>query len=193
MLWLNYVWALTASYLFQVIFHPVFSLMVSASEDASIKVWDFETGEYERTLKGHTDSVQDIAFDPSGKLLGKSPTRSLLAPAPRPGRAFNVCLSVCLCAIVGLQCRAVRTCPSSCGTSSKRLPASKRCTATITTYRVSLLCPEEISSFPAQETRVSRCGKWPTGEWPTLLVLQFIIPVVHLLSPSGATAEINLR
>lgn len=53
----------------RVIFHPVFSLMVSASEDATIKVWDFETGEYERTLKGHTDSVQDIAFDAMGKLL----------------------------------------------------------------------------------------------------------------------------
>ena len=32
--------------------------MISASEDASIKLWDFETGDYERTLKGHTDSVQ---------------------------------------------------------------------------------------------------------------------------------------
>ncbi|KAG8224345.1 hypothetical protein J437_LFUL004301 [Ladona fulva] len=56
--------------LVKVVFHPVFSVMVSASEDASIKIWDFETGEYERTLKGHTDSVQDIAFDQSGKLLG---------------------------------------------------------------------------------------------------------------------------
>lgn len=54
----------------QVIFHPIFSLMVSASEDAVIKIWDFETGEYERSLKGHTNSVQDIAFDAQGKLLG---------------------------------------------------------------------------------------------------------------------------
>ncbi|KAL7022869.1 hypothetical protein ACKWTF_012414 [Chironomus riparius] len=53
----------------RVVFHPVFSMMVSASEDATIKVWDYETGEYERTLKGHTDSVQDIAFDAQGKLL----------------------------------------------------------------------------------------------------------------------------
>jgi WD40 repeat protein len=34
------------------------------------KVWDYETGEFERTLKGHTLSVQDIAFDHTGKLLG---------------------------------------------------------------------------------------------------------------------------
>jgi WD40 repeat protein len=45
--------------------------MVSASEDATLKVWDFETGEYEKSLKGHTDSVQDISFDQTGKLLGK--------------------------------------------------------------------------------------------------------------------------
>lgn len=35
------------------------------------QIWDYETGDYERTLKGHTDSVQDIAFDQSGKLLGE--------------------------------------------------------------------------------------------------------------------------
>lgn len=62
----------------RVIFHPVFSMMVSASEDATIKIWDFETGEYERTLKGHTDSVQDIAFDGQGKLLGESLNHNLI-------------------------------------------------------------------------------------------------------------------
>jgi len=34
-----------------------------------IQVWDYETGDFERTLKGHTDSVQDISFDQTGKLL----------------------------------------------------------------------------------------------------------------------------
>lgn len=53
----------------KVLFHPIFSLVISASEDSTLKVWDFETGDFERTLKGHTDSVQDIAFDAQGKLL----------------------------------------------------------------------------------------------------------------------------
>jgi len=53
----------------RVVFHPVFSLLATSSEDATIKVWDYETGDFERTLKGHTDSVQDIAFDHTGKLL----------------------------------------------------------------------------------------------------------------------------
>lgn len=53
----------------KVVFHPVFSVFVSASEDATIKMWDYETGDFERTLKGHTDSVQDITFDSNGKTL----------------------------------------------------------------------------------------------------------------------------
>lgn len=53
----------------KVLFHPVYSVMLTASEDATIKVWDYETGDYERTLKGHTDAVQDLAFDHPGKHL----------------------------------------------------------------------------------------------------------------------------
>lgn len=53
----------------KVLFHPVYSVMLTASEDATIKVWDYETGDYERTLKGHTDAVQDLAFDHPGKQL----------------------------------------------------------------------------------------------------------------------------
>ena len=34
------------------------------------QVWDYETGDYEKTLKGHTDIVQDLAFDHTGKMLG---------------------------------------------------------------------------------------------------------------------------
>jgi len=50
-------------------FHPKFNLIVSGSEDASIKLWDFETGDFERTLKGHTNIVQDLSFNADGSLL----------------------------------------------------------------------------------------------------------------------------
>ena len=50
---------------------PLYSLVLSSSEDATIKVWDYESGDFERTLKGHTDAVQDITFDHTGKLLGE--------------------------------------------------------------------------------------------------------------------------
>lgn len=33
------------------------------------QTWDLETGEYERTLKGHTNAVQALAFNRSGSLL----------------------------------------------------------------------------------------------------------------------------
>jgi platelet-activating factor acetylhydrolase IB subunit alpha len=50
-------------------FHPNHEIVCSASEDATIRVWDFEQGRVERTLKGHTGAVRDIAFDSKGTLL----------------------------------------------------------------------------------------------------------------------------
>ena len=50
-------------------FHPSYSLIASCSDDAAIKLWDFETGQFERTLKGHTGAINHIAFDPNGKSL----------------------------------------------------------------------------------------------------------------------------
>lgn len=66
-------WTLTGhrSPITRVVFHPVFSLIASASEDTTIRISDYETGEYERSLKGHTKAVQDIAFDAKGNLLGR--------------------------------------------------------------------------------------------------------------------------
>ena len=52
-----------------VVFHPVFSQCASAGEDATIAVWDYESGSYERALKGHTNVVQSLAFSRDGKLL----------------------------------------------------------------------------------------------------------------------------
>ena len=55
-----------------VTFHPIYSIVVSGSEDATIKIWDSESGQYERTLKGHTSSITGVGFHPSGKLLASS-------------------------------------------------------------------------------------------------------------------------
>jgi platelet-activating factor acetylhydrolase IB subunit alpha len=55
----------------RVAFHPQYSILASASEDATVKIWDWETGEHERTLKGHTKSVTDVDFDHKGHLLGE--------------------------------------------------------------------------------------------------------------------------
>ncbi|KAM7190373.1 WD40-repeat-containing domain protein [Rhypophila sp. PSN 637] len=53
-----------------VAFHPVFSVLASGSEDQTIKIWDWELGELERTVKGHTKAVLDVDFGgPRGNTL----------------------------------------------------------------------------------------------------------------------------
>lgn len=54
----------------KVTFHPTYAVLASASNDATIRIWDWESGEHERTLKGHTRAVNDIDFDSKGSLLG---------------------------------------------------------------------------------------------------------------------------
>ena len=68
----------------KVTFHPTFNVIASASEDATVKIWDWETGEFERTLKGHTRAVNDVAFSSKGDLLG---TSTLSPPMGAPNGA----------------------------------------------------------------------------------------------------------
>ena len=57
-----------------VCFHPKFNILASGSEDATIKLWDFESGEFEKTLKGHTSGIQDCVFNNDGSLLATCST-----------------------------------------------------------------------------------------------------------------------
>lgn len=54
-----------------VAFHPTWSLLGSACEDGTVKLWDTESGELERTLKAHTRAVTSLEFS-SGLLATSS-------------------------------------------------------------------------------------------------------------------------
>lgn len=45
-----------------VAFHPVWNDLASGSEDGSIRIWDYELGEDQNTLKGHTRAVLDLDY-----------------------------------------------------------------------------------------------------------------------------------
>jgi platelet-activating factor acetylhydrolase IB subunit alpha len=45
-----------------VAFHPTYSSLASGSENCSIKIWDWELGELEETLKGHTRAVLGLDY-----------------------------------------------------------------------------------------------------------------------------------
>ena len=55
-----------------VVFHPVYSLLMSASEDGSVRVWDYESGRFERSLQGHQDGVTALALTDKGHLLASA-------------------------------------------------------------------------------------------------------------------------
>jgi len=50
-------------------FHPVVPLVVACAEDGTVKVWDYESGQFEKSLRGHTNAVQHVAFDTAGNML----------------------------------------------------------------------------------------------------------------------------
>lgn len=53
--------------------HPIYTLAASGSEDGTIKLWDYESGDYLRTLRGHTNAITSVDFSPkSGYYLVSS-------------------------------------------------------------------------------------------------------------------------
>lgn len=55
-----------------VAFPPDGSLLASASEDQTVRLWNARTGQAVQTLKGHTDYVKAVAFSPDGSLLASA-------------------------------------------------------------------------------------------------------------------------
>lgn len=55
----------------KICFHKEFDVVISSSEDATVRVWDFESGSVENVLKGHTGSVKSVCFNPAGDMIGK--------------------------------------------------------------------------------------------------------------------------
>lgn len=43
-------------------FHPRYSSLASGSDDCTVKIWDWELGELEKTLKGHTRAVRGLDY-----------------------------------------------------------------------------------------------------------------------------------
>lgn len=52
-----------------VAFSPDGKCIVSGSSDATVRVWDAETGEALRTLTGHSRDVSSVAFSPDGNVI----------------------------------------------------------------------------------------------------------------------------
>lgn len=50
-------------------FHPLHDILASGSDDSSIKLWDSESGEIDKTLKGHTSKINSLWFNKQGTLI----------------------------------------------------------------------------------------------------------------------------
>ena len=58
----------------KVLIHPIYNMVATSSEDGSIRLWDYETGESERIMKSHTGTVNNLSFHPNGQFLASCST-----------------------------------------------------------------------------------------------------------------------
>ncbi|KAL4933566.1 WD40 repeat domain-containing protein [Aspergillus undulatus] len=72
-----------------VAFHPVFTSLASGSEDFTIKIWDWELGECEKTLKGHIRAVSGLDYGgPKGNTLLASCSSDLTIKLWDPSKEY---------------------------------------------------------------------------------------------------------
>ncbi len=57
---------------YSVRFSPDGRTLASASQDATVRLWDFASGRCLAVLRGHEDEVNSVAFAPDGKLLASA-------------------------------------------------------------------------------------------------------------------------